>query len=94
MLLRKNSNNSSYPPSSDGLKRTIKNNREKSNRKHGAQNEHQGSGLSPFTEVDKEVECKVEGKCNYRAELSKQKTIGTEKRQLIDLPEKLFEIIE
>ena len=94
MLLRKNSNNSSKPPSSDGLKRTIKNNREKSNRKPGAQNGHEGSGLSPFTEVDKEMECKVEGKCNCGADLSRQKTICTEKRQIIDLPEKLFEIIE
>ena len=94
MLLRKNSNNSSKPPSSDGLKRTIKNNREKSNRKPGAQNGHQGSGLSPFTEVDKEIECKVEGQCNCGSDLSKEKTICTEKRQIIDLPEKLFEIIE
>jgi transposase len=35
-ILRKNSSNSSKPPSSDGLKKKIKNNRQKSNRKPGA----------------------------------------------------------
>ena len=33
--LNKNSSNSSKPPSSDGLKKAIKNSREKSNRKQG-----------------------------------------------------------
>lgn len=92
--VNKNSNNSSKPPSSDGLKKTVKNNREKSTRRPGAQPGHEGSGLSPFTAVDKEMKCPVEGKCECGADLRKQPTINTEKRQVIDLPEKLFEVVE
>ena len=57
--LNKNSNNSSKPPSTDGLKKVVKNNRVKSKRKPGAQKGHKGSGLKPYAEVDKEVECRV-----------------------------------
>ncbi len=92
--LNKNSNNSSKPPSSDGLKKQIKNNREKSERKQGAQEGHEGSGLKPFTKVDKEIECKVEGKCDCGAELTKLPVINIEKKQVVDLPEKLFEVVE
>lgn len=92
--LKTNSNNSSKPPSSDGLKKVIKNNREKSNRKPGAQPGHKGSGLSAFAEVDKTIDCKVEGKCECGSELKKQKTVNTEKRQVIDLPEKSTEVKE
>jgi len=92
--LNQNSNNSSRPPSSDGLKKVIKNNREKSNRKPGAQPGHKGSGLRPFTAVDKEIKCAVEGTCACGADLSGQPVFNTEKRQVIDLPKKLFEVTE
>ncbi len=93
-IIKKNSSNSSKPPSSDGFKKVIKNNREKSKRNPGAQPGHKGSGLSAFTEVDKSIECKVEGKCECGADLEKQKTVNTEKRQVIDLPEKSTEVKE
>lgn len=93
-IIKKNSSNSSKPPSSDGFKKVIKNNRDKSNRNPGAQPGHKGSGLSAFTEVDKTIDCKVEGNCECGADLKKQKTINTEKRQVIDLPEKPTEIKE
>ena len=92
--LNQNSNNSSRPPSSDGLKKVIKNNREKSNRNPGAQPGHKGSGLSPFTAVDKEIKCAVEGTCACGADLTRLPVFNTEKRQVIDLPEKLFEVRE
>ena len=92
--LNQSSNNSSKPPSSDGLKKTIKNNREKTARKPGAQPGHQGSGLTPFTSVDKEVKRALAGQCECGADLTKQPVINTEKRQVIDLPEKLFEVVE
>lgn len=40
--LNKNSNNSSKPPSTDGYKKTIKNNRVKSGKHTGAQYGHEG----------------------------------------------------
>ena len=92
--LNKNSNNSSKPPSSDNYKKSIKNNREKGKRKPGGQPGHKGSGLSLFTEIDKTLECKVEGKCECGKDLEKQKTITIEKRQVIDLPEKPIEVRE
>ena len=92
--LNQNSNNSSNPPSSDRFKKVVKNNREKSKRNPGAQPGHKGSGLSPFSEVDKVVECKLEGQCGCGADLSKQCTIKEEKRQVIDLVKKLFEVVE
>ena len=92
--LNQNSNNSSRPPSSDGLKKVIKNNREKSSRNPGAQPGHKGSGLSPFTAVDKEIKCAVEGTCACGADLTRLPVFNTEKRQVIDLPEKLFEVRE
>lgn len=92
--LNKNSNNSSKPPSTDGLKKQIKNNREKSERKPGAQDGHEGSGLKPFAAVDKAIECKVEGKCGCGRELAGLPAINIEKRQVVDLLEKLFEVVE
>ena len=44
--INKNSSNSSKPPSSDGYKRTIKNNRIKSGKKIGGQKGHEGSSQS------------------------------------------------
>lgn len=92
--LNQNSSNSSKPPSSDGYSKTVKNNREKSDRKPGAQPGHPGSGLSLFTAVDKEVKCAVAGRCACGADLEKQPSVNTEKRQVIDLPERLFEVVE
>ncbi|TXH21291.1 MAG: hypothetical protein E6Q95_04105 [Chitinophagaceae bacterium] len=58
--LNKSSKNSSKPPSSDGLKKMIKNNREKSTRKPGAQPGHKGSTLSVVEQPDEIIPCKIE----------------------------------
>jgi hypothetical protein len=50
-IAKSNSSNSSKPPSSDGLKKKIKNNRQKSTHKAGAQVGHKGKGLSPMDKV-------------------------------------------
>jgi transposase len=93
--LNQNSNNSSKPPSTDGYKKEAKkNNRESSGRKPGAQQGHPGSGLVPFTQIDKTIECKVAGKCSCGADLDRQPSTNIEKRQVIDLPEKLYEVSE
>lgn len=93
-LLKKNSSNSSKPPSSDGLKKKIKNNRQKSNRKVGAQPGHKGNGLSPMEKVDEEILCPVNSPCECGEEMSKKKVIRIEKHQVIDTPEKLIHVKE
>lgn len=92
--LNKNSNNSSKPPSSDGPCKVIKNNREKSVRSQGAQIGHDGKGLSPFTEVDKEVTIQVKGKCQCGKDISEGSVIHRQNIQVIDLPAKLLEVTE
>ena len=93
-IVKKNSSNSSKPPSSDGLKKKIKNNRQKSNRKVGAQPGHKGKGLSPMEKVDQEILCPVNGQCECGENLAKKQVIRIEKRQVIDTPEKLVHVIE
>jgi len=93
-IVNKNSSNSSKPPSSDGLKKKIKNNRQKSNRKAGAQVGHKGKGLSPMEKVDEEIFCPVNETCECGAEMSGRKSVRIEKRQVIDTPEKLIHVKE
>lgn len=93
-LLKKNSRNSSKPPSSDGLKKKIKNNRQKSNRKAGAQPGHTGNGLSPMEKVDEEIFCPVNSRCECGEEMSKKKVVRIEKHQVIDTPGKLIHVKE
>ncbi len=93
--LNKNSNNSSKPPSSDGLKREIKNNRSKSNRKPGGQPGRKGSGLSMVENPDETINCKVEQtRCDCGQSLKDVKVARQEKRQVIDLADVLIKTIE
>jgi transposase len=50
--LAKNSSNSSKPPSSDGLKKKPKSQREKSDKKPGGQQGHAGKSLKPIEKPD------------------------------------------
>jgi transposase len=61
--LSKNSSNSSKPPSTDGLKKVIHNNRTASGKKPGGQNGHKGNGLTINEKLKKKLdsgEVKVE----------------------------------
>lgn len=89
----KNSRNSSKPPSSDGLKKAVKNNREKSNRKQGGQQGHKGSGLSVLENPDEIVSCKIiQQKCGCGKDLNSVKILREEKRQVIDIAEVLIKV--
>jgi transposase len=93
-LLSKDSSNSSKPPSSDGLKKKPKNNREKSSRKQGAQTGHKGNGLKPMAVIDETIACPVLGFCSCGSELISSKVSRIEKRQVIDTPTKLTHVRE
>lgn len=93
-IIKKNSSNSSKPPSSDGLKKKIKNNRGQSNRKQGAQAGHAGKGLSVIEQIDEKIVCAVTGRCECGSDMSNKEVIRTEKRQVIDIPPKLVWVKE
>jgi transposase len=71
--LKKDSSNSSKPPSTDGFKKTIHNSREKTGKKPGGQQGHKGEGLKLFENPTETIECK-DGNCtcgghiNYETE--------------------------
>jgi len=90
----KNSSNSHKPPSTDGFKKQIKNNRQPSSKQQGAQPGHEGNTLTMADRPDKIIEHKVKGRCSCGLNLFHQDIIETLRRQVIDLPEKLFEIVE
>lgn len=92
--LDKNSSNSHKPPSSDGLRKVIKNNREKSGRQAGAQPGHEGKTLELVTEPDKIVRHAIKGHCACGKDLGNIKDKTILRRQVFDLPEKLMEVTE
>jgi len=92
--LRKNSSNSHKPPSAEPFRKPIKNNRVKGIRKQGGQPGHEGKTLMLSKYPDKIINCKTEGFCECGQELSILPIKAIERRQKIDLPEKLQEITE
>ena len=92
--LNKNSRNSSKPPSSDGYKKKIKNNREKSEKKAGAQDGHEGTTLQMVETPDKVVKHKIEGVCECGKDLKRAELKNVQSRQVFDVPEKLLEVTE
>jgi len=93
-MLHKNSGNSHKPPSSDGYKKVIKNNREKTGKKQGAQLGNEGKTLKQRTDPDKIVEHKIMGRCGCGENLETLPVKNIKRRQVFDLPEKLLEVTE
>ena len=93
--IAKNSQNSSKPPSSDGLKKPApKSRRERSGKPSGGQKGHVGYRLEPvdnprYIKVHPVVEC---GCCH--ADLTEVETTRVDKRQDFDLPEVKLEVTE
>jgi transposase len=83
---KKNSSNSSKPPSGDGFGKKTKSLRTKSQKKTGGQRDHPGSTLEWSTEVDVVVEHKVEEchKCGASLAIEPIQTVWA--RQVYDIP--------
>ncbi len=79
-LLSMNSNNSSIPPSAD-KKRTRGNQKEKSNKKPGGQNGHEGSRLEKSENPDEIIDIKID---TTILPLSRYQEVGHKARQVID----------
>jgi transposase len=84
----KNSHNSSLPPSSDRFVRPPKSLRQKSGKKPGGQLGHRGHHLQQVAVPDEVLVYPVEAceRCQY--DLREQPSTSSERRQVIDLPEK------
>ena len=92
--LKKNSGNSSKPPSSDGYAKIVKNNRSKSGKAKGGQPGHKGTTLEKVTVADVYINHKLEGVCECGQDLASLPLLNTVGRQVIDLPKKLTEVTE
>ncbi|NLV46137.1 MAG: IS66 family transposase [Candidatus Hydrogenedentes bacterium] len=89
-----NSSNSSKPPSSDGyIKPAPKSLRRKSGRKRGGQPGHPGTTLRQVAEPDV-VKTHVPDYCQCGHCLEQEPVHHVECRQVLELPEKLFEVVE
>lgn len=84
--LTKDSHNSSKPPSSDGLARKPKSLREPSGKKPGGQKGHVGTTLEWREEPDHRLVHTPVGCDGCGEPLAEAETVGTERRQVFDLP--------
>ena len=93
-----NSDNSSKPPSSDGLKKKAKRTeslRGKSKRSSGGQKGHQGQTLEQVLKPDKIINHSAPSSCQEcGCSLSKSTVVSSIKRQVFDIPEPSIEVTE
>ena len=94
--LKLNSNNSSKPPSSDGLRKkpSPKSLRERGKRPTGGQVGHQGYWLEQVKEPDELVLHRVEQCAHCNADLAAVPSIQVKSRQVFDIPEPRVIVVE
>ncbi len=93
-IIKKDSHNSSKPPSSDGYTKRPVRQRKKSGRKPGGQKGHEGNTLWMVSNPDKVVVHRV-GVCGSCGKsLKREKVIEYDKRQVFDIPPIKVEVTE
>lgn len=92
--IKTNSNNSSKPPSSDGLKKKTKSLRKPSGKKPGGQPGHEGHTLEQVENPDEIIEHIIDKCSKCGASLEDVPVERYIKRQVIDLPEIKVKVIE
>jgi transposase len=92
--LKKNSRNSDKPPSSDGLKRQIKNSRPKSSRKKGGQKGHRGHTLEMVDRPHHILHHSIKECSRCHGLLCDSEVIEYKKRQVFDIPPLMLEVTE
>jgi transposase len=92
--LGKDSHNSSKPPSSDGLRRKVREKRKKSEKRSGGQQGHLGHTLSQVAEPDRVMMHRPEKCENCHQDLQHIQGEVKERRQVHDVPELRLEVEE
>lgn len=92
--LGKDSHNSSKPPSSDGLRRKVREPRKKSEKRSGGQQGHRGHTLSQVAEPDHVMMHRPEKCENCHQDLQHLPGEVKERRQVHDLPQLRLEVEE
>ncbi len=92
--LGKDSHNSSKPPSSDGLRRKVREKRKKSGKRSGGQQGHPGHTLSQVAEPDRVMMHRPETCENCHQDLQHIQGEVKERRQVHDVPELRLEVEE
>ena len=91
---KKDSRNSSKPPSGDGFGKRTKSLRKQSERPSGGQKGHPGSTLEWCEQVDEVVTHAVDGCSEYGTSLLSVSAIDYERRQVHELPPLRLQVIE
>ena len=90
-----NSQNSSKPPSSDGLARKTRSLRGTSDKKAGAQDGHKGKTLKRVAEPTDTIHHPLPSQCNRcHRPLPLAEALVVERRQVIDVPARAFDVVE
>ena len=93
--IAKNSQNSSKPPGSDGLKKMkTKSLRQKGEKPYGGQPGHQGDTLQMVSEPDEIVDHPVTSCPHCQGDLALVEAVGYDKRQVFDIPPLRLEVTE
>lgn len=90
----KDSHNSSKPPSSDGLQRITKSQRQESNRPSGGQKNHKGTTLQRVERPDFTVKHTINKQCRCGKSLDRVNVSAIEKRQIFDIPNVTIQVTE